>query len=80
MFDAALAVAVYVLLTGLYAICVFSFVRIFRKAGFGYWGLSSIIPVMALVLLMVLAFAEWPIAEKARAPVNGPSPLWYSPE
>jgi|MudIll2142460700_1097286.scaffolds.fasta_scaffold24207_2 uncharacterized membrane protein len=59
----------------LYVLWVFCLVRIFKKAGLGYWGLCSIVPIMALVLLMVLAFAEWPIAEKAKQPIGGPNPL-----
>ena len=50
----------------LYAFYVFLWVRVVRKAGYGYWGLFSIVPVAALILLIVLAFAEWPIAERAK--------------
>jgi hypothetical protein len=49
---------------GLYVFGVYCFVRIFKKAGLGWWGLASIIPLMVLPLLMVLAFAEWPTTEK----------------
>jgi len=48
----------------LYVLCVYSFVRIFKKAGLGNWGCLSVIPVIWLILLGVLAFAEWPTTEK----------------
>jgi len=73
--SAVIAIAVYMLSVLLYLLWVFCFVRIFKKAGLGYWGLSSIIVILAPVLLLLLAFAEWPIAEKAAQPTNAPSPL-----
>ena len=48
----------------LYVVCVYGFVRIFKKAGLGNWGFLSVLPVMWLPLLIALAFAEWPTAEK----------------
>ncbi len=48
----------------LYALCVYSFVRIFKKAGLGNWGCVSVLPVIWLILLMVLAFSDWPATEK----------------
>jgi len=64
----------------LYLFLVFLLTLIYRKTGLGYWGLLSIIPLMWLPLLMVLAFAEWPIADEVKRPINGPRVPWYSPE
>lgn len=37
------------------------FWKIYKKAGFaGYWGLAALIPLGALILIAVLAFADWP--------------------
>lgn len=62
----------------LYVLWVFLFVRVFKKAGLGYWGLLSMIPILVLPLLMVLAFAEWPTSEKAKDPGRGTGPSWHS--
>ena len=36
--------------------------NIFKKAGYSGWlGILMILPIVNLVLLLVLAFAEWPI-------------------
>lgn len=48
----------------LYVLSVYGFVRIFKKAGLGNWGCLSVLPVMWLPLLMALAFADWPTADK----------------
>ncbi len=35
--------------------------RIAQKAGFsGWWGLTQIVPLVAVVMLWVLAFIDWP--------------------
>jgi hypothetical protein len=40
---------------------VFAFWRIFSKAGFaGAWGLLAIFPFAQILLLLFLAFADWP--------------------
>lgn len=40
---------------------VICFWKIFKKSGFSsYWGLFALVPVGAIVLLGVLAFANWP--------------------
>ncbi|MEP5630500.1 MAG: hypothetical protein ABJP79_01310 [Tateyamaria sp.] len=37
------------------------FCKIFAKAGFsGFWGLISLVPGGAIVLLLVLAVKDWP--------------------
>jgi hypothetical protein len=60
----------------LYLFLVFLFARVFKKSGLGYWGLLSIVPLMLLPLLMILAFAEWPIADKGKHPIQSPKPLY----
>ncbi len=43
------------------AVVVFSFWRIFQKAGFsGAWGLLAIIPPAQFFLLLFLALSRWP--------------------
>lgn len=44
-----------------YVIQVVCFFRIMGKAGYTpLWGLLSVIPLGALVLLLFLAFSDWP--------------------
>ncbi|WP_299280400.1 hypothetical protein [uncultured Tateyamaria sp.] len=43
-----------------------TFWKIFTKAGFsGFWGLFSILPGGVFVLLLVLAFVDWPANRKS---------------
>jgi len=51
----------------------------FKKAGLGYWGLLSLLPIMMPILFLFLAFEEWPIAEKTEQPSGGRRPSGYSP-
>ena len=47
------------LVTGL---TVWAYCRIFGKAGFSWaLGLQKLIPIANIIMLFVLAFAEWPI-------------------
>jgi hypothetical protein len=44
------------------------FCRIFRRAGFSAWlGLLCVIPLVNIVAVCYLAFAEWPVAAELRA-------------
>jgi len=44
---------------------VWPFWRIFKKAGFpGALGLLMVVPVVNLVMILFLAFAEWPSQKK----------------
>ena len=54
-------------------VCVIPFWKIFRKAGFPP-ALSSLMPIpgVNLVLLYILAFADWP---SLRRPPRDPDPL-----
>jgi energy-converting hydrogenase Eha subunit B len=46
--------------------------RICRKAGYSGWlGLLMIVPIANIVLLLVLAFAEWPVLKELRALKEG---------
>lgn len=56
----------------LIAIAMFAFIfyvyyRIISKTGYsGWWVLSLFVPILPLVLLLLLAFKEWPIEERIR--------------
>jgi hypothetical protein len=53
---------------------VWPWCRIFAKAGYPAWyGLSLLVPVLNLIGLLYLAFAEWPSRREAH---HGPSDLW----
>ncbi|MCK4518912.1 MAG: hypothetical protein KAU12_02225 [Candidatus Omnitrophica bacterium] len=46
-------------------VCVWLFLRIFRKAGYpAALGLLMILPVVNIVMLLVLAFIDWPLYDK----------------
>jgi hypothetical protein len=50
------------------AIIIFPFWKIFSKAGFpGWYGLLILIPVGNIIMLLFLAFAEWPVLRKNSA-------------
>jgi hypothetical protein len=53
-------------------ITVIVYCKIFKKAGY-HWalGLISLIPIGNLVLLLILAFGEWPIERQLRAGRQG---------
>ncbi len=46
-------------------IAVVAFWRIFAKAGFpGWYGVGVVIPMVNILLVLFLAFAEWPLERK----------------
>ncbi len=46
-------------------VAVVAFWRICAKAGFpGWYGVAVVIPMVNLLLLLFLAFAEWPLERK----------------
>ena len=50
------------------AVKVLIFCRIFSKAGFSWaLGLLILVPIANIVILFVLAFAEWPIQRELRS-------------
>jgi len=50
------------------AVKVLIFCKIFSKAGFSWaLGLLMLVPVANIVMLFVLAFAEWPIQRELRS-------------
>ncbi|MBE0481521.1 MAG: hypothetical protein IBX68_11155 [Dehalococcoidia bacterium] len=51
---------------GFYLFSVFCWWRMLRKAGYGHWGISALVPVAALILLIVMAFADWPVLRHRR--------------
>ena len=57
---------VFVALSGL-LVYVIPFFFIFKKAGYSAWlGLLLFIPLVNLILLYVLAFAEWPVLRRTQ--------------
>ena len=49
------------------AIKVFSFCRIFSKAGYSWaFGLLMLLPMAELVIPLVLAFIDWPVCRELR--------------
>ncbi len=54
------------------ALVLYVYVRIIRKAGYsGWWALTSLVPVLNLVMVLVFAFADWPVEKRARAAGGG---------
>ena len=50
------------------AVKVLIFCKIFSKAGFSWaLGLLMLVPIANIVMLFVLAFAEWPIQRELRS-------------
>jgi hypothetical protein len=73
---AALGLGVLVFLVLLYvgfaAFFLYVYVRIVRKAGYsGWWVLLGIVPIANLVVLVMFAFAEWPIERQLRMARTG---------
>jgi hypothetical protein len=69
-----LAVMPIIILVGL-TIVIVPFWFICKKAGFSPWlSLLNVIPAGNLILLYVLAFAEWKVAPIAPPPMNYPYP------
>jgi heme/copper-type cytochrome/quinol oxidase subunit 2 len=63
-----LAVMVVVIFALLMTILfVWSFCRIFRKAGYNWaWGLLWLVPIGNIVAILMLAFGDWPILKEMR--------------
>lgn len=59
MFGLGLPELIVIAFIGL--VVIFPYWKIFSKAGFSRWlSLTQIIPILNLVVLFYLAFAEWP--------------------
>jgi hypothetical protein len=61
---------VFAVLVGLIvlAIQILAFCKIFPKAGYCWaFGLLALVPFGNLILLLILAFADWPIQKELRA-------------
>ena len=49
------------------AIKVFSFCRIFSKAGYSWaFGLLMLLPMSELIIPLILAFMDWPVCKELR--------------
>ncbi len=56
------------------AIKVFSFCRIFSKAGYSWaFGLLMLLPMSELVIPLILAFMDWPVCKELRLFKQGQS-------
>lgn len=54
-------------LVGLIISIIAIWVKIFTKAGFKRWmGFLMVIPIANIVMLLILAFKEWPVEQKIR--------------
>ncbi len=52
---------------GFTAIKVFSFCRIFSKAGYSWaFGLLMLLPMSEVVIPLILAFMDWPVCKELR--------------
>ena len=64
------AVMMFAIVIGLIVIVIeiLAFCKIFSKAGYCWaFGLLTLVPFGTLILLLVLAFADWPICREMRA-------------
>jgi hypothetical protein len=66
-----LGVGVILLLVAFYvaliAFSIYIYVRIIHKAGYsGWWVLTMFVPVVNLVVIVMFAFAEWPVERRVR--------------
>jgi hypothetical protein len=51
---------------------IYPFWRIFSKAGYpGWMSLGMFFPVLNFILILILAFSEWPIERELRARGGG---------
>jgi hypothetical protein len=74
-----LAILPIIILIGL-AVVIVPFWFILKKAGFSPWlSLLNAVPAGNLVLLYVLAFAEWKVPPPPQWPVHPPYPPSYPP-
>ena len=49
-------------------ICLLPFYRIFSKAGYsGILCLTMIVPLVNIIMLLFLAFSEWPVLKELKA-------------
>ena len=61
---------IFMMLVGLviFAIQILIFCKIFSKTGFSWaLGLLMLVPIANIVMLFVLAFAEWPVQRELRS-------------
>ena len=55
------------LIAAIFSILVVAFWKIFSKAGYPGWlGIGMFFPLLNLLLVLFLAFAEWPIEKRLR--------------
>lgn len=52
----------------LFVLSIAVYVAIIRKAGYsGWWVLTMFVPLLNVVMLVVFAFAEWPVTRELNA-------------
>ena len=68
VFGAIFTIFVLLIVLVTVAIQILAFCKIFSKTGFSWaLGLLMIVPIANIVMLFVLAFAEWPIERELRS-------------
>jgi len=68
VFGAIFTIFVMLIVLITVAIQILAFCKIFSKTGFSWaLGLLMIVPIANIVMLFVLAFAEWPIERELRS-------------
>jgi glycerol-3-phosphate acyltransferase PlsY len=59
----------------LWLICLLPFYKIFSKAGYpGLLCLTLIVPLLNVIMLLFLAFSEWPVLKELQALKQRPTP------
>jgi hypothetical protein len=76
--ESILLIAVPIIIVVFYAIIIVPFWFICKKAGFSPWlSLLNLVPLDGIILMYVLAFADWnvvPVAQPVWQPVQPPYP------
>ena len=76
--ESILLIAVPIIIVVFYAIIIVPFWFICKKAGFSPWlSLLNLVPLGGIILMYVLAFADWnvvPVAQPVWQPVQPPYP------
>ena len=67
-----LIIAFFAILTTI--LFVLAYCKVFKKAGYSWaWGLLWLVPFGNVILLLVLAFSDWPVLKEIRKLKSGPS-------
>jgi len=65
---AGIAIGIVLFWLAIVVITIVAYCKIFSKAGYGWAiGLLMIVPVANLIVMLVLAFGDWPVLKELRA-------------